>query len=210
MDNYLKRKVTAIRKTSESSVSVTIEKGELKADYRKHISTPIAFLNHMIEHIAWRAGLNIDISLDMPDFQLIHLVCEDTSMTLGKAVGEFVRVNRTSGYGFATGIIDEAKADAVISFEDRSYLDFSSAVEYAENVEGMPSEELITFLDGFVQGARCTLHIDIQKGANGHHIWEAVYRAFGIALGGALAFDENRIGKTSGVAGEVIYEIKSE
>ena len=80
MDNYLKRKVTAIRKTSESSVSVTIEKGELKADYRKHIVTPIAFLNHMIEHIAWRAGLNIDISLDMPDFQLIHLVCEDASV----------------------------------------------------------------------------------------------------------------------------------
>ena len=99
MKNYLKRKVTAIRKTSESRVTVTIEKSELKADYRKRIATPIAFLNHMIEHIAWRAGLNIDISLDMPDFQLIHLVCEDSSTTLGKAVGEFVRVNRTSGYG---------------------------------------------------------------------------------------------------------------
>lgn len=210
MNNYSKRKVTAIRKTSESSVTVTIEKGELKEDYRKQIATPIAFLNHMIEHIAWRAGLNIGISLNMPDFQLIHLVCEDVAMTLGKAVGEFVRVNRTSGYGFGTGVIDEAKADAAISFEDRSYLDFKSEVEYAESVEGMPSEELVTFLDGFVQGARCTLHIDIQKGSNGHHIWEAAYRAFGITLGNALAYDENRIGKTSGVAGEVIYEIKSE
>ena len=210
MNDYSKRKITAVRRTSESSVTVTLEKGELKDNYRDYIKTPLAFLNHMIEHIAWRAGLNIGVELDMPDFQLVHLVCEDASMTLGKAVGEFVRVNRTSGYGFGTGIIDEAKADAVISFEDRSYLDFTSAVEYAENVEGMPSEELITFLDGFAQGARCTLHIDIQKGTNGHHIWEAVYRAFGIALGGALAYDENRLNKTSGVAGEVNYEIKSE
>ena len=206
----MKNKVTAVRKTTESSVKVTIEKGALKPDYRKKIKTPITFLNHMIEHIAWRGGLNIDISLELPDFQLVHLVTEDVSMTLGKAVGEFVRVNHPSGYGFAVGIIDEAKATAVISFEDRAYLDFTSAIEYDEQVEGMPSEELITFLDGFVQGARCTLHIDIEKGKNGHHIWEAVYRAFGIALGTALSVDPLREGLTSGVAGEVIYEVTAE
>ena len=206
----MKNKVTATRKTTESSVKVIIEKGALASDYRSKIRTPLPFLNHMVEHIAWRAGLNIDIELDIPDFQLVHLVTEDVSMTLGKAVGEFVRVNHPSGYGFGVGIIDEARASAVISFEDRSLLDFSSAIEYNKQVEGMPSEELVTFLDGFAQGARCTLHIQIEKGLNGHHIWEAVYRAFGIALGSALSVDENRIGKTSGVAGEVIYEVKAE
>lgn len=206
----MKNKITAIRKTTESSVRVVIEKGTLKSDYRKHINTPLPFLNHMIEHIAWRAGLNIDIELDMPDFQLVHLVTEDVSMTLGKAVGEYVKINRPSGYGFGIGIIDEAKATAVISFEDRAYLNFTSAIDYAEQVEGMPAEELITFLDGFAQGARCTLHIDIEKGNNGHHIWEAVYRAFGIALGTALSIDEQRKGLTSGVAGEVTYEITAE
>lgn len=209
MGSYIAPKVTTTRKTSESSVAVEIEKSELNPDYRKHINTPIPFLNHMIEHIAWRAGLNIDISLDMPDFQLIHLVCEDVSMTFGKAIGEFVKLNKTSGYGYSVGIIDEAKAEAAVSFEDRAYLDFTSDIEYDETVEGMPAEELITFLDGFVQGARCTLHIDIKKGKNGHHIWEAVYRALGIALGQALSYDKNRPGKTSGVAGEIIYEIKS-
>lgn len=206
----MKNKVTATRRTTESSVKVIIEKGVLKADYRKNIRTPLPFLNHMIEHIAWRAGLNIDITLDMPDFQLIHLVTEDVSMTLGRAIGEFVRVNRPSGYGFGCGIIDEAKATAVISFEDRSYLDFNSNITYGEMVEGMPSEELVTFLDGFVQGARCTMHIDIEKGENGHHIWEAVYRAFGIALGYALSVDKAREGLTSGVAGEVLYEVTAE
>ncbi len=206
----MKNKITAIRKTTESSVRVVIEKGVLKPDYRKYINTPLPFLNHMIEHIAWRAGLNIDIKLNMPDFQLVHLVTEDVSMTLGKAVGEYVKINCPSGYGFSFGIIDEARATAVISFEDRAYLNFTSAVDYAEQVEGMPAEELITFLDGFVQGARCTLHIDVEKGENGHHIWEAVYRAFGIALGAALSIDKQREGLTSGVAGEVTYEITAE
>ncbi len=206
----MKNKVTALRKTTESFVKVVIEKGELKPDYRKKIRTPLAFLNHMIEHIAWRAALNIDIEMSFDEFELIHLVCEDVSMTLGRAVGEFVRVNCPSGYGTSVGIIDEAKAAAAISFEDRALLDFKSNIEYAESVEGMPSEELITFLDGFVQGARCTLHIDIEKGENGHHIWEAVYRAFGIALGQALEVDEKRLGLTSGVAGKVVYEVTAE
>lgn len=206
----MKNKITATRRTSESSVKVMIEKGELWSDYRDHIRTPLPFLNHMIEHIVWRSGLNIDIELNLPDFQLIHLVTEDVSMTLGKAVGEFVRLNKPSGYGFGIGIIDEAKTTAVISFEDRALFDFTTDIDYAENVEGMPSEELLTFLDGFVQGARCTLHIDLEKGENGHHIWESVYRAFGIALGAAINPDTVKGGATSGVAGEVVYEITAE
>lgn len=206
----LKNKITAVRRTSESSVKVMIEKGTLWTDYRSHIRTPLTFLNHMIEHVVWRSGLNIDIELDLPDFQLVHLVTEDVSMTLGKAVGEFVRLNQPSGYGFGIGIIDEAKTTAVISFENRALLDFTSKTEYGEQVEGMPAEELITFLDGFAQGARCTLHIDIEKGENGHHIWESVYRAFGIALGMAIHPDNIKGGTTSGVAGEVFYEIAAE
>ncbi len=206
----MKNKITVARKTTESSIEVAIEKGVLKPDYRKKIRTPLPFLNHMIEHIAWRAGLNIEITMDLSEFQLVHLVTEDVSMTLGRAVGEYVRLNTPSGYGVGVGIIDEAKAEAAISFEDRSYLDFTSSVDYDEMVEGMPAEELITFLDGFAQGARCTLHLDIQKGKNGHHIWEAAYRAFGIALGAALSIDENRAGLTSGVAGRVTYEVTAE
>ncbi|MBE5040319.1 imidazoleglycerol-phosphate dehydratase [Ructibacterium gallinarum] len=206
----MKNKISVVRKSTESVIRVTIEKGNLRSDYRKHICTPLPFLNHMIEHIAWRAALNIDIHMEFDEFKLVHLVTEDVSMTLGRAVGEFVRINTPSGYGSGIGIIDEAKAEAVLSFEDRSLFDFHSAITYDSAVEGMPSEELITFLDGFAQGARCTLHIDIEKGVNGHHIWEAVYRAFGIALGKALAIDAAREGMTSGVAGQVSYEITAE
>lgn len=206
----MKNKVTVIRRTSETEIRVSINKGKLAENYRKKIRTPLPFLNHMIEHIAWRAALNIDIELSFDEFELCHLVCEDVGMTLGKAVGEFVRLNSPSGYGFATGIIDEAAADAVISFEDRALFVFDSVVKYAESVEGMPSEELLTFLDGFAQGARCTLQVNLRRGENGHHIWEAVYRAVGIALMQALNVDKEREGLTSGVAGKVEYEISAE
>ena len=107
-------------------------------------------------------------------------------------------------------VVIEACADAAISFEDRAQLTFQKSINYCENVEGMPSEELITFLEGFAQGARCTLFIDLKSGQNGHHIWEAVFRGVGIALGQALSFDSSREGLTSGVAGKVEYEVSAE
>ncbi len=201
-------KIKVTRKTTESAIAVEIEKGALRADYRKLIKTPLPFLNHMIEHIAWRAALNIQIEMELDEFELAHLVCEDVGMTLGRAVGEYIKRSDVPGYGFAVGIIDEAKAEAAISFEDRSLFAFDSKIAYPENVEGMPSEELLTFLDGFAQGARCTLSVDLIRGENGHHIWEAVYRAVGIALGQALTFDPERSGLTSGVAGKVAYEVE--
>lgn len=206
----MKNKVTVSRKTTETQITVRIEKGQLAPDYRSKIRTPLAFLNHMIEHIAYRAALNIDINMSFDEFELTHLVCEDVGMTLGKAVGEYVRINVPAGYGFATGIIDEAAADAAISFEDRSLFVFDKDTDYAETVENMPSEELLTFLDGFAQGARCTLQVHLRRGDNGHHIWESVYRAVGIALGQAMCIDNEREGLTSGVAGEVKYEISAE
>lgn len=204
----MKNPVTVTRTTTESKITVKIEKGEIAADYRKAIQTPLPFLNHMMEHLVWRGGLNISVHLDLDEFYLTHVICEDVGMTLGKAVNAFVSENVPSGYGVGVGIIDESKAEAVISFEDRALLAYTSAVEIPAEVEGMPSEDLLTFLDGFAQGARCTLHLDIEKGVNGHHIWEAAFRAVGIALGQALLVDEKRIGKTSGVAGKVVYDVQ--
>ena len=99
-------------------------------------------------------------------------------MTLGRAVAEYVSKSRGAGvmgFGDAVGIIDEAKAQAAFSFEDRSYFDFTSAVEIPETVEGMASEDLLVFLDGFCQGARCTLHLDVLKGINNDIKWDNKY-----------------------------------
>ncbi len=204
----MNNKITVTRKTTESEIRVTIEKSPLKSDYRKRIKTPLMFLNHMIEHIVWRSLLNIEIDLKLDEFTLIHLICEDVGMTLGKAVGEYVRQNTPVGYGDAVGIIDEAKASVAISFEDRALFDFTSKTDIPAQAEDVPSEELLTFLDGFAQGARCTLHVDVEKGSNSHHIWEAVYRGVGIALGRAITVDESRRGLTAGVAGKVTYEVE--
>lgn len=204
--------IKAVRKTTESVMGIILDFSPLAPNYREKICTPIPFLNHMIEHIAYRAGFNIRTTTELTDFTLVHVIAEDLGIALGKAVKEYIdTTDGAYGYGDAVGIIDEAKAEVAMSFESRAYFD----IDYHKNTipsetEGMLSEDLQTFLEGFSQGAMCTLHVDLLKGSNGHHIWEAIYRAFGSALNRVVAIDESRIGKTSGVAGKIEWTITNE
>ena len=204
------RTIKAVRKTTESVMGIILDFSPLAPNYREKICTPIPFLNHMIEHIAYRAGFNIKTTTELTDFTLTHLITEDLGIALGKAVKEYIdTTDGAMGFGDAVGMIDEARASVAISFESRAYID----IDYHGNVipaetEGMLSEDLETFLEGFVQGAMCTLHIDLYKGHNGHHIWEAIYRALGTALNRATAVSEERKGKTSGVAGKIDWVIE--
>jgi imidazoleglycerol-phosphate dehydratase len=204
--------ITVKRKTTESEITVILDFNEVKKDYRKGIKTPLPFLNHMIEHIAWRAEVNIEVDVKLDEFNLNHLVCEDVAITFGKAIAEYIKDNRVNGvvgFGDGIGIIDEAMAQCAISFENRAYFRIGyNGLEIPKETEGMLSEDLETFLEGFVQGAMCTLHIDLLKGHNGHHIWEAIYRSFGVALNRALAISEKRKGMTSGVAGKIEFEVE--
>ena len=203
-------KIKVTRKTTESEMNVTLDFSPLKPDYRKYIKTSLPFLNHMIEHIAYRGGFNIDVDMSLDEFTLTHVIAEDLGIALGKACKEYIdRTDGCYGYGDAVGIIDEAKAECAVSFESRAYIDFDfHGVSLPESVEGMYNEDLETFLEGFVQGAMCTLHIDVLKGRNGHHIWEAVYRSVGTALNRAFEVSADRKGKTSGVAGKIEWTIE--
>lgn len=202
--------IKVTRKTTESEMTVTLDFSPLKSNYREYINTGITFLNHMIEHIAWRGGFNIEVNVKLDKFVLTHVIAEDLGIALGKAVREYIlSTDGVQGYGDAVGIIDEAKAQCAVSFEERAYCDIDfNGIGVGECVEGMNSEDLETFLEGFAQGAMCTLHVDLVKGHNGHHIWEAIYRAFGTALNRTFMVSEERKGRTAGVAGKIEWVIE--
>ena len=141
-------KIKVTRKTTESEMNVALDFSPLKTDYRKYIKTPMPFLNHMIEHIAYRGGFNIDVDMSLDEFTLTHVIAEDLGIALGKACREYIdRTDGCYGYGDAVGIIDEAKAECAVSFESRAYIDFDfHGVSLPESVEGMYNEDLETFL----------------------------------------------------------------
>lgn len=201
--------IKVTRKTSESSMTVRLSDGPVAKDYRSKIKTPLPFLSHMIEQTVWRSGFNIETDVSLSEFQLTHLVTEDLGQAVGKAFGHLLASRDGAlGFGDGFGIIDEAMAHTMISFESRSLFLFTPDTAVPQDVEGMASEELLVFLDAFAQGAGCTLQIDLKRGENTHHIWEAVFRSFGLALKNALAVDPARFGMTSGVAGKVEFTVE--
>jgi imidazoleglycerol-phosphate dehydratase len=202
--------VTIKRKTAESNITFRLDNGPRKKDYKKDIRTPLQFFNHMLETISWRACLNLAVDVKLDDFKLTHVICEDVGLCAGEAFGElFGRETAAgvNGQGAALSCIDEAVARALVSFEGRSlYVIDEKLLNARELVEDMQSADLVAFLEGFTQGGRATLHIDLLRGSNPHHVWEAVFRALGEALRIAFAPCPWRKGTTPGVKGNVVLE----
>jgi len=197
------RSISVVRESRESKVSLTIYAGERDLNLKANISTPLEFLNHMIETIAWRSGFNIRVSVNLEGYKLMHVVAEDTGITMGYAFYQLVQRGFSKGIegcGSSIAVIDEARASVSLSFEGRS-LYVSNLKTSFERVEDMLSADLHNFLSGFAQGGRCTLHVVVESGSDPHHVWEAVFRAFGEALRGCFKQNSFRRGTTPGVKG---------
>lgn len=197
--------VSGMRRTLESRVEVEVDIRERDPELKKKILTPSHFFNHMLETIAWRACMNIRVQIEIDGYHLYHVICEDIGITLGQVFQRLWnnrKVLGVNGSGHACSLIDEALARCAISFEDRSSIHVDRGqVKVPEHAEDILSADLMAFFEGFVQGNRSTLHLDILKGVDPHHIWESVFRAFGEALYVAFQPRTWRKGTTPGVKG---------
>lgn len=204
--------ITVVRGTSESKITLVLASGARDPQFKKKIDTPLQFFNHMLETVAWRACMNIAVSVDLTDFKLTHVICEDVGLCLGEAYLEMFNREIESGIngsGAACSCIDEALARTAISFEERALLAMDKKLHNARGlVEDMQQADLVAFLEGFAQGARATVHVDLLKGSNPHHVWESVFRSFGEALRVSFSPCEWRSGTTPGVKGKVTLEKK--
>lgn len=209
-------KVNVERQTLESRITVILDDGPRNPEGKKKINTPLAFFNHMLEQIAWRCELNIEVEVELDHFFLNHVVCEDVGITMGRAFKELLEkrlIDGSKGYGQAVAAIDESLARAVFSFESRAYLDLNfNNINVPVTTEGIHSEDLVAFWEGFVQGAQATLHLDLLKGRDnhGHHHWESLFRAAGQALWDTLSIHTWRKDMAAGVAGKIGFKIVTE
>jgi imidazoleglycerol-phosphate dehydratase len=191
------------RETRESLADVVLDGGPRREGA---INTGLAFFDHMLETIAWNACLNLDVQFSHKRYRLTHVITEDIGLTVGHAVARLLRErlpDGINGAGSGTMAIDEAIAIALISFEGRAntFYDVPTPAGKLERVEDMLSADLYAFFDGLAQGARATIHIRSLQATDPHHLWESIFRAFGVALRTALARNEWRAGLTAGIKG---------
>lgn len=172
------------RVTRETNVFVRLDLDGGPLDAAEAISTSVPFLDHLLSGMARHGRLALTITatgdIEIDD----HHTVEDVGLTLGQtllaALGERRGIAR---FGSAYAPMDEALARAVVDISGRPYLAFDmGAIVPPERVGHFDTQLVEEFWRAFATEARLTLHLDVLRGRNAHHIYEAMFKAAGLAL----------------------------
>jgi imidazoleglycerol-phosphate dehydratase len=186
------------RQTKETQVEVVLS---LDGRGEYEIETGIAFLDHMLSHLALHGLLDLTVraqgDLEVDE----HHTVEDVAICLGKALDEAL--------GEREGIVrmahsyvpmDEALAFVAVDLSGRAYAVVEA--DFATPRVGSLATSLIPhFLETLAYHARMNLHARVLYGRDDHHKAEALFKALGRALEGATRIEPRRanVPSTKGV-----------
>jgi imidazoleglycerol-phosphate dehydratase len=159
---------TISRETKETQIHVELTPGAGIAD----VDTGIRFLDHMLVTLVRYAGLDLHIRARG---DLRHHLIEDVAICIGAAVAELVPPG-AARYGDRTVPMDDALVHCVLDVGGRPYYRGP-----------LPSTLYDHWMRSFADNAKVTLHLRVLRGSDRHHIIEAAFKAFGLALRDALA-----------------------
>jgi imidazoleglycerol-phosphate dehydratase len=189
--NMNARQASVSRDTRETQITVSVN---LDGAGDGAFATGLPFLDHMLDQIARHGLIDIDVQAN-GDLEIdAHHTVEDIGITFGQAVtqalGSKAGIRR---YGHAYVPLDEALSRVVLDLSGRPGLEYHVSFPRAR-VGDFDVDLFHEFFQGFVNHAMVTMHIDMIRGSNAHHIIETVFKAFGRALRMAVEPDPRMAG----------------
>jgi imidazoleglycerol-phosphate dehydratase len=158
------------RETQETRITITLATEAGPSDGA--IRTGDAFLEHMLHTLHRYSGLHLAIEAAG---DLRHHLVEDVGISIGLALRELIP-ERCARYGNAVVPMDDALVHAALDAGGRFY--------YRGR---LPSPLYEHFFRSLAENAAMTLHLRVLRGRDRHHVVEAAFKAFGLALRQALA-----------------------
>ena len=163
------------------------------------VNTGIGFFDHMLTALAFYAGFGLELTA-RGDLNVDgHHTVEDTGIVLGQALsqalGDKAGITRFSSVYVP---MDEALARTVLDISGRPFLVFDAPMpqERIGDFDSCLTEE---FMRALAVNAGLTLHQHALYGKNAHHITEALFKSFGLALKEAVAVKGTGVTSTKGV-----------
>lgn len=186
------------RTTRETSISLRLA---LDGAGKSSIKTGVGFLNHMLELLARHARFDLDVQATGDTDVDAHHTTEDVGIVLGTAFAEALGDKKgITRFANARMPMQESLAEAAVDICGRAFLSFN--VEFPTPKVGDFDVELVSeFLQAFVNNAGVTLHVDLIRGGNSHHIAEAVFKSLARALRSAVAIDPDAAGEVPSTKG---------
>ena len=175
----MERKAKVIRKTKETDIKLEFS---LDGSGTSDIETPVPFFNHMLESFTKHGNFDLKLIADGDIDTGCHHLVEDIGICLGKAIGESLADKEgIKRFGFMILPMDETEVTVSLDIGGRAYLRYNVDIEY-EVLDGMETIIVEDFFRSLVSNSFINLHINKNVGLNSHHIVEAVFKAFAIAL----------------------------
>ena len=182
----MKRRAAVERNTKETQISLELC---LDGSGQTDIETGVGFFDHMLEGFA-RHGL-FDLTVKVKgDLQVDdHHTVEDTGIALGTAIRQALGDKRgIVRFGDKILPMDEVLALCALDLGGRPYFSFDAPFS-PEKLGDMSGEMVREFFYAVSYSAAMNLHLKILSPGNGHHMAEALFKAFGRALDMAAAID---------------------
>jgi imidazoleglycerol-phosphate dehydratase len=183
------------RTTKETDLRVLVD---LDGRGEARIKTGIGFFDHMLEALA-RHGL-LDLTVEARGDLHVdgHHTVEDTGIVLGqaiaKALGDRAGIRR---YADAMVPLDEALVRCVMDVSGRPYLSYQIEIPKWQMLGDFDVFLTPEFFRALTLNAGLTVHLDLVRGDNPHHIVEAAFKAFARALDAASQQDPRVTGVPS-------------
>ncbi len=171
------------RKSKETRIAAKVQ---LAGSGRIRVTTGVAFLDHMLEQVARYGGFDLaftgagDVHVDT------HHLVEDAGIVLGQALsaalGDRAGIAR---FASAYAPLDESLARVVVDLGKRPFLSYN--VPLRGRIGTLESEVLEEFWRALSIHLGATIHVDVIRGRNRHHVAESTFKALGLALRQAMA-----------------------
>jgi imidazoleglycerol-phosphate dehydratase len=171
------------RKSKETQLTAKVV---LEGAGRIIVSTGLPFLDHMLEQVARYGGFDLtmrgsgDIEVDA------HHLVEDAGIVVGQALSQALGPRKAiARFASAYAPLDESLARVVVDLGKRPFLSYN--VPLRGRIGALESEVLEEFWRALSIHLGATIHVDLIRGRNRHHIAEATFKALGLALRQAMA-----------------------
>jgi imidazoleglycerol-phosphate dehydratase len=183
------RRAQRSRSTAETSIEIELD---LDGSGRTDISTGIPFYDHMLDQLGRHGGFDLRIAATGDLHIDTHHTVEDVAITLGEtfreALGDKAGVRR-----FASGRypLDEALIDVALDLSGRPFVVWDVGLPECLPLGDPAFDPQLAehAVSSFATAAAMTLHVELVRGRNVHHIIEATFKGLARSLRDAVRVD---------------------
>lgn len=194
------RRASRSRSTNETTIEVAID---LDGTGITDITTGIPFYDHMLDQLGRHGGFDLRVRADGDLHIDTHHTVEDVAITLGEAfadaLGDKAGVRR-----FASGRypLDESLIDVALDLSGRPHVEWHVPIPECLPLGNPAFDPQLAehAVASFATAANITLHVELIRGRNTHHIIEATFKGLARALRDAVRVEDRAgVPSTKGV-----------